>query len=228
MRGGGRVGRVCPASSRGPLRACPSRRTSTRSFPSTPRTGTRRSNPSRTDWSVPPRQGSLSSVSRGASRGPRLGARGRGERAAVSPGTRIGSLFPRLPGLPRFSVTWRRGTRPPRNIYSSILQTFPNICRGAVPVPGDSEARCTVSVSPRSLPGSWGDRQGTALTQEAIRATESADVRAASLRVTNYPKAWRTTGTHIYCLTMHSRGPGIRARLGWVQGSGPLRRQQSR
>lgn len=42
--------------------------------------------------------------------------------------------------------------------------------------PGDSEARRTVSVSPHSLPGSRGPGPGVALTQEAIRATESADV----------------------------------------------------
>lgn len=50
-----RCQRVCPASSRGPFRSCPSHRTPTRSFPSSPRTRTRRSNPPRTDRSLPGR-----------------------------------------------------------------------------------------------------------------------------------------------------------------------------
>lgn len=94
-----------------------------------------------------------------------------------------------LPGVPRFSITRPHGERPLRNIYPSIQQTFLSISHGTVPVPGDSEVRCTVSVSPQSLPGSRGDRQGTDLTQETIRATENAGVLVFYLRVTNYPKA---------------------------------------
>lgn len=52
---GGGPGACARSPQRGPFRSCLSHRTSTWSFPSTPRTGTRHSNPSRTDRSLPGR-----------------------------------------------------------------------------------------------------------------------------------------------------------------------------